>query len=255
MPNVNVNRAGKAEMADSNPKLLYKLGGAAALIMVVIIIIQFIVFGAWPPPLEGSVADWFKLFQDNWLLGLRMLGLINIISLTVTIPLYFALFASHRNMYKAYAALAMIIYLVGVAIYISNNAAVPMSVLSSKYLAATSDAQITLLAAAGEAIIVKGADFTPGSFIGFFFTELAGIAFSLIMLRGRIFNKAAAYSGFLGFICLAVFTVLITLVPALYDASMIIAMIGGLLCMVWYILTGRRLIKLESNQTVKINAF
>ncbi|MDF2522008.1 MAG: hypothetical protein K0R84_2636 [Clostridia bacterium] len=104
------------------------------------------------------------------------------------------------------------------------------------------------MAAAGEAIVAKGADFTPGSFIGFFFTEIAGITFALTMLKGRIFSKAEAYSGILGFGFLTVFTVWLTFVPAMFEAAMIIAMVGGLSSMVWYILVGRRLLKLAKER-------
>jgi hypothetical protein len=37
-------------------------------------------------------------------------------------------------------------------------------------------------------------DFTPGSFLGFLLDELAIIAISLVMLRGGVFSKSAAYA-------------------------------------------------------------
>jgi hypothetical protein len=58
---------------------IYKLGGAAALgavfMAVVEILITFIPGGM---EIQETVLDWFRLFQDNWFLGLRNLGLINI---------------------------------------------------------------------------------------------------------------------------------------------------------------------------------
>mgnify|MGYP005845327555 CR=1 FL=1 len=231
---------------DSSWKGLYKLGGIAALTAIPVFLLDIIISlgGGDVSPHTLTAVDWFALFQNKWLFGLRLLGIINIVSLTLMIPMYFAIYTVHRQVYKACAALAMIIYLTGMAIYISNNAAIPMFVLSSKYMAAATDAQRALLAAAGEAIVAKGADFTPGSFIGFFFTEIAGIAFSIIMLRGRIFIKAAAYAGILGFSFLTIFTVWVTFIPAMFDVAMIIAMVGGLSSMVWYILIGRRFLQL-----------
>jgi hypothetical protein len=72
----------------------------------------------------------------------------------------------------------------------------------SKYASATTDSQRTLLAAAGEAMIARGVDFTPGSFVGFFLTEIAAIGFSLVMLRSRAFGRAIAYLGIVGFVLL-----------------------------------------------------
>ena len=141
-------------------------------------------------------------------------------------------------------ALALILYLVGTAIYISNNAAIPIFVLSAKYAVATTDAQRTLLAAAGEAILARGEDFTPGSFYGFFVTGIIGIVFSFIMLRGGIFSKTTAYTGILGFLLLSIYTIWSTFTPLLYNMALIIAVVGGLLSTAWYILVARRLFQL-----------
>ena len=241
-----LNQGTKAEAAEASWKSLYKAGGVAALLAIVALLVDIIIsLGGedFNPAMLGAM-EWFDLFHGNGLSGLRALGLINIISLTIAISLYFALYAAHRQRYQAYAALASIVYLVGTAIYISNNAAVPMYVLSAKYAAATTEAQRTLLAAAGEAILARGADFAPGSFTGFFFTEMAGLAFSVLMLRSRIFSKANAYLGILGFMALAIFTIWTTFVPVFFEAAMILAMVGGLSSVGWYILVARRLFQL-----------
>jgi len=234
------------ETENMNWQCLYRLGGAAALAAIVIMLLDIVIScgGGDFRPDTLTATDWFALFQGSRLAGMRALGFLNVISLTVTAPLYLALYAAHRQIYRTQAALALILFLVGAAVYIANNAAVPMLVLSSKYAAATADAQRTLLAAAGEAIIACGADFTPGSFIGFFFTEIAGAVFATIALRSRIFGRAAAYSGILGFVFLAVFTVVLTFVPALFDAAMVIAMAGGVCSLAWYGLVGRGLLRL-----------
>lgn len=70
-------------------------------------------------------------------------------------------------------ALGAAIYLVGIAIYASNNVAIPMALLSNNWYAAASEAQRSTLAAAGEAMLARGEDFTPGSLVGFH-TENSG---------------------------------------------------------------------------------
>jgi hypothetical protein len=245
------NQSTNAKTKDANWRSLYKIGSVAALIAVAAFLLDIIISlgGKDFNPATLTAIDWFILFQENWLFGLRALGLINVISLAISLSLYFALYAAHRHVYPAYAALALILYVVGTAIYIANNAAIPMFVLSDKFAAVTTDAQRTLLAAAGEAIIARGADFTPGSFIGFFFTEIAGLAFSFIMLRSRIFSRATAYVGILGFTLLSVFTIWSVFVPVLFDVAMLIAMVGGILSIAWYILIARRLFQLGQGTT------
>jgi hypothetical protein len=241
-----------SENAGSNWTSFYKLAGTAALLSVLVVLtdiaLTFFPAGAEPPGTMTAV-DWFKLFQDNWFFGLRNLGLLpNIMNLSLSIPIFLALYNAHKHTNKTYAALALVLSLVGTAIYLSNNAAFPMLALSAKYEAATTHAQRTFFAAAGEAILARGEDFTPGAFMGFFFSEIAMVAIALVMLRGGIFSKATAYAGILASLFLTIFTIWTTFIPQFFEISMIFALIGGLLSIAWNILTARKLFQLEAHQ-------
>lgn len=253
MTKLDITRTIDTSKADSQSKSINAAGAAAALTALLLALADIAISmgGGDVSPHSLTAIDWFRMYQNNGLAGLRMLGLINVVSLTVCIPLYLALYEAHRQVCRTYAVLALILFLVGAAVYISNNAAIPMHVLSSKYIAASTDIEKALLAAAGEAITAKGADFTPGSFIGFFFTEMAGLGFSIIMLKCRIFSRAAAYSGMLSFIFLMVFTIWVTFIPVYFNTAMLIAMVGGLSGMVWYVLVARDLLRLGESGMVK----
>lgn len=237
---------------DSNWMSLYKVGGVAALLAVLVVLadisLTFFPAGAEQPGTLTAV-DWFALFQANCFFGLRNLGLLpNILSLILLIPVFLAVYGVHRQTHQACGLLALFLSLVGTSIYLSNNAAFPMLTLSAKYASATTDAQRTLLSAAGEAILARGEDFTPGAFTGFLLGEIAILAISLVMLRGGIFSKATAYAGILGGLFLTIFTIWSTFIPLLFDMAMLLAMLGGLLSIAWYILTARRLFQLGSRQ-------
>ena len=252
MSKIAVHPATSFESKRSNQTSLYNVAGAAALLAVLValldIALTFLPAGAEQPG-SLSAVEWFELFQDNWFFGLRNLGLLpNILSLTLLIPVYIALFAAHRAEHQNYAMLAMVLSFIGTAIYLANNAAFPMWALSAKYAAATAETQRTLLAAAGEAVLARGEDFTPGSFAGFVFGEIAMIMISLVMLRSKIFNKASATTGILAGLFLTIFTIWSTFIPVLFELSLLVAMIGGLLSIVWYILIARRLLQLGSLQ-------
>lgn len=246
MSQLKPNQITDAETTDSNWKSLYKAGGAAALIAVLVglseIIITFLPGGGISSGIV-TVVDWFTLFQNNWFLGLRNLGLLNIFLTALAIPIFFALYAAHRRVNQAYAALAMIIAFIGVAVFFATNRAFPMLELSRQYAAATTDAQRSMLVAAGQAMLSVGQSHTPGTFIGFFLTEVAGIVISMVMLRSQVFGKVSAYAGILGFGLLLIFEVCSSFVLAL-DVAIIFAMGGGLLSMAWYILIARRLFQL-----------
>lgn len=236
------------ELADSGWKSLYVPGAVAALIGLLLILMDILVSmilpGGEAEPGARSAIDWFTLFQSNAYYGFRDLGLLNVLNIVLGIPLFLALYAAHRRVNPAYAAFALALFLFGGAIYISNNAAIPMFVLSGEHAAAATDAQRAALAAAGEAVLARGADFTPGSLVGFILPSLGQIAISIVMLRGGVFGRATAYAGILGFTLLLVFTVWTTLVPGALDAAMLIALPAGLLVMAWNVLVARRLFQL-----------
>lgn len=228
-------------------KNLYKIASATVLVSVLLMLLDIITtiisretikFGTF------SAIEWFKIFHGNWFSGLRNLGIFNVFEMTLTVPMFYALYIVHRDVNKTYAVLAVILSIAGMAIYISSNAAIPMFVLSGKYAAATTDAQRSLFAAAGEAILARGEDFTPGAFVGFFLGALASLTIAFVMLRGSIFRKATAYVGITGISLLTAYSILTTFAPALQDIAMILAMIGGPLGTLWSILIARKLFQL-----------
>jgi hypothetical protein len=107
-----------------------------------------------------------------------------------------------------------------------------MLALSEKYAAASTDAERARLAAAGQAMLAQGEDFTPGSFAEFFLTEVGGIVMGITMLRSRVFGRLNAWAGIAGSSLLLAFTVWATFVPAAFRKVMVLAMGGGILSMV-----------------------
>ena len=67
------------------------------------------------------------------------------------------------------------------------------------------------------------------------------------MLRSKIFSKVTTYAGMFGFGILLVFEFFSSFVTGLSTVTMILAMIGGLLSMAWYVLIARRLFQLGRN--------
>lgn len=224
---------------------LYKLGATAALLIVLTGLAEIaITFFPGGYTVSETVMDWFTLLQNNWFLGLRNLGLLNIVMTTLGIPMFFALYIAHRNVNQTYAAVAMIIALLGDAVFYATNRAFPMLDLSIRYAAATTQAQRVVIEAAGQAMLSVGQSHTPGTFLAFLLSELGGIAISIVILRGRVFNGITAYTGIVGFGFLLVFDILSSFVPSLHDVIPIFAMIGGISSIAWYILIARRLYQL-----------
>lgn len=239
----------KPRTATSNWNNLYLLGGVAALLVVLTALAEIaITFLPGGYTSTETVAGWFGLLQDNWFLGLRNLGLLNIVMVAFGIPLYLALYAAHRNVSPASAALAMIISYMGVAVFYATNRAFPMLALSNSYAAASTEAQRTLIASAGQAMLAVGQSHSPGTFVGFFLSEIAGILISVVMLRGKVFSPRTAYTGMIGFGMLFVYEILASFAPQAQEATLIPALLGGVASTIWYILIARRLLQLRMEE-------
>jgi len=232
-----------------NWNILYKLGAMAAIGAVLVGIIEItiqIFLGSNPS--QETVLGWFLLFQENPFMGLRNLGLLNIFLNILAIFTYLALYGTHREtLYQPQAALAAIISFLGIGVFFATNRAFAMWGLSQQFSAATSDAQRTIFASAGQLMLSVGGSHSPGTFLAFFLSESAGILISFVMLRGQVFSKITAYAGMLGFGLLLVFEFISSFITGLDQATMLLAMLSGLLTMVWYILIARRLFQMSAN--------
>lgn len=238
--------------AGTSWKWVYQMGAVAALTAMVANLFDVLLgFGSTEIVTYGSKSaiEWFTLYNENWFRGMYALGIMNIVYMLAMLPVYFALFGAHLDSHAIGAGLTMFIFLVALSMYISNNAAIPTLILSSKYSLANTDIQRTTLMSAGEAVLSRGEDFTAGSFIPLFLSGVAAICISLIMLRGGIFGKVNAWTGIIGFTFLSLFTIVATFIPALYQVAFdFLASFGGILALSWFALTARRLFQLASNQ-------
>ena len=173
-PGVAVN------MPDSSRGSLYMAGGAAALIAAALVIVEmigFIATGSLPTTVEG----WFALLQDNRLLGLVDLYLLEIVAWALFVPMFLALYKALKKANESYMIIATALAFVGIADYIATNAAFNMLYLSDQYVAATTDAQRSLLLSAGQAVLAASP--AAGFNMGLLLVSAAGLIVSVVMLR------------------------------------------------------------------------
>jgi hypothetical protein len=223
---------------------LYKLGAIASVLILCTALLEILItFLPGGYASADTVVDWFNLLHTNWFLGLRNLGLLNIVMTALSIPLFFALCMAHWKVNPKYSALAMITSFIGIAVFYATNRAFALLDLSAQYATAGTDAQRAVLEAAGQALLAVGQSHTPGTFIGFCLSEIAGILISFVILRGGIFSKFTAYAGILGFGMLLVHEICQSFIPGSASFALIFAMIGGILNLVWSALIAQQLFK------------
>jgi hypothetical protein len=235
------NQVTETKPAETDWRGLYKIGAFTALILIVLPPAE-IVIGLLPGAERAlastvTVADWFSLLHDNWYLGLRNLGLLNLVGAALLVPTILAACSALRRSNEAFGALGAILFFVGIAVYIASSRAFPMLSLSRQYAATTTDAQRSLLTAAGQAMLAEGQ-----SRSGVLLIEFACLLISTVMLRGRVFSKATACAGMLGNALLMV--VEIAFIPVSSRPAIVVAACGGFSIMTWYLLVARRLFQL-----------
>lgn len=243
---------GTTAAVERNWRVIYAVGGIAALLALAGTLADIVVatLPGWETSTTpGTVQAWFIQFQTSPLLGLRNLDLLNAIISIIGIPMYLALFGALRRDAEAVAALALIVVLVGMVVFVTSNVALPMLELSRGYATASTGAERMAVEAAGLALLTRGAHGSLGAFAGFFLSSLGTLLMGLAMLPGKAFGRATAWIAIVGTALLAAYTIGTTFTPTTTQAMMALAVPGGLLIMAWNVIVALGLFRLSAART------
>ena len=226
------NQGSHTDAAESAWHGLYRVAGTSAVGTAVFIIVQMVVFIVWPPP--GTAIDYFTLFQQNALLGYLALDLLYVIDNILLIPILLALYISLQRVNKSFMLIAAALGFIGIAALFASNPSANMHFLSGQYAAAATDAQRSLLLAAGEAMLAlyAGTAYHVSLIIG----SIALVIISVVMLQCKIFSKATAYMGILANV--------LALGLYLPAVGVYILLFSVVFLLIWYILLARRFLQL-----------
>jgi hypothetical protein len=245
------------DSADPRWNSLYKISGAAAWIAVLIFrrwlgeeflllrAIGIIRFG--PRAIPSSVIDWFTLLQTNRLVGLTLLNVFDTVNYVLVGLIFLGLYAALRRANRSYMMLAAALGFVGIAVYLASNQAFSMLSLSDRYAAAATDAQRSVLLAAGQLLLAIHDPNTlgPGA-MGFFLVTVAGLIISIVMLRSNVFGKTTAYTGILANAFGLGYPVGLAIAPKTIVIPIVATSLSLSACflVIWYVGIARRLLKL-----------
>jgi hypothetical protein len=179
---------------------IFKLGADAALFGVVMIPIQIVIYVAAPPP--TLITEWFALLRNSPLLGLLNLDILYVINNLLLIPVYFALYRALRPTLEPIVSMALILGLVGIAVYIPSNTAFEMLKLSEQYTVSTTETQQSILLGAGQALIVQNVG--TAYLVYYVLNALALLLFASVMLHSHVFSRNTAYAGLIAGILMVV---------------------------------------------------
>jgi hypothetical protein len=198
--------------------------------------VQIAVFGG--PP--DSVAEAFRLLQQNRVVGLLRLDFATVLVLPLYYLLFFGFYAALKDTDRTHAAIATALVFLGVTLVLAMPTALPLMALSGKYAAATSDAMKAHFLAAGEAVLATDIWHGTGAYMGGLFVQTGAVWISVVMLRG-VFSKVTAY---FGIVTHGLDLVHILFAPFLPKLAAIFMIVAGLGYPVWLFLVGRRLLQL-----------
>ena len=242
----------ESNIADNGSKVVdrlrrtFAIGGIAALLSALGALVDIGVGMATGGSVSAIPHDAVGRFAElvaNPLLGLYHLDLLNLVTTLLMVPVLYACWHALRRESTA-AGLALAVGIIGVSVFIANNAALPMLGLSEDYASADAPRR-ALLAAAGEAVLAKGAHGTPGVIAGFLLATVANLLLSGAMLETKVFSRATAILGLCGNLLLGVYLVLVTLLPRVQDMALFFAAPGGLMAIAWMLLMTARLFRLS----------
>jgi hypothetical protein len=235
------------ENTQKHQSCVYKAGAVAAILVVLgsllDIFIAFSISGDLNSIPKNAV-DRFALFQVNPLLSLYYLDFLNLLTLVISFPAIFALYWALKNHRPALSTMAMIVFVIGLTLFISNNTALQLAQLSYKYNHTQDQMQQFFLSGLGDFLIAKGSHGSAGVFFGFFFVLVSEMMISFAMLSKEVFSRLTGLIGILGTLLMLIYIFLVTFVPGINQVAMILSLPGGLLLMAWMIIFAIRLFKI-----------
>ncbi len=240
--------------AGPSRKILYWLGAIAALLAVFVfrrnLSAEFVAFRGFgilavPEVTPVQALEWFSLLRADRLVGLVLLDFFDLAEYFLLGLIYLALYAALKPVNRKASLTGLTCGLAGISLSFITNPAIPILVLSEQYAAASTEAQRAAILAAGERWLANHPGMINphvGNYLSLFLVLLAGLVFSILMLRSEVFGKATAAMGILAngiylgyFITLVFIPAMIWLPPTL----------SAFFRMAWYILIAVKLIRLS----------
>lgn len=228
--------------------MLYKTGAVAALVAALLFrrnigaeVSLFTGVEAIPKTVDG----WFALLQSNPFMGLSFLAVFDVANYILVGLIFLALGAALLQAQKSIPLIATAGGLVGITLNIASNISITMLSLSQRYAAAGSGAEREGLLAAGQSLLATNDPLTgspgTGGLASLLLIAVAGLLFSLLMLRSQRFGRGTAMVGLLASALDLAYCLTFAFLPAL---QVIFVAGAGLLWVIWHILIALRLFRL-----------
>ena len=239
--------ASKGENLNSNWKNLYKLGEWVALLFVLYSLItmaSLIVIGGQPK----SALEGFAMLQENRLAGILRLDILTVFIMPLYYLLFLGFYIALKKSNPMIAIISLVFGIAGVTLFLATPSVFSWLALSDKYAASISEAERTLLLAAGEAILASDMWHGTGALMGGILMQTATTLISIAMLKSAAFGKSTAYVGIVTHGLDLLHLLVGLLIPA---GGVILMMIAGPLYLIWFPLLARDFFRLGKTASIE----
>jgi hypothetical protein len=180
---------------DTNWNGFFKFCGWISLILVVYSLVTMVILFVLGAPPETAV-EAFEMLEGNRFIALLRLDILTVsVYMPLFYPLLLGLYAALKKTHPVPAAIAALLGFAGVTLFLATPSVFSWLALSDRFAAATSEAQRTLLLAAGEAILASDMWHGTGATIGGILIQVSTTLLSIVMLSSNAFGKGTAYLG------------------------------------------------------------
>jgi len=177
-------------------KGLLTVGGIACIVGELVILFGIVAYFIWPyMPGYTTTEQIFAFIQADPLGGLVALDFFLLIGNLVSIPIFLALYISLRRINESYALIAVVLGLLAMILIVPARPIAEMVSLSHAYSSAASETARSQALAAGEALLALFNG--TGWMVNTVFGGISLLISSILMLKSRVFGKAAAWVGIL----------------------------------------------------------
>lgn len=172
----------------------YKVNGFAAIILLVYSLATMVILGTIGAQPENAQAA-FEMLAQNRLTGLLRLDVLSIFIIPLYYLLFLGFFITLKKTHPAPIAVAALLGCAGLTLFLATPSVFSWLALSDRFTVASSEAEKSMLLAAGEAILASDMWHGTGALVGGLLLQIGMVLASVCMLSGNVFSKATSWVG------------------------------------------------------------
>jgi hypothetical protein len=249
------------ERRESAWRAVQVVGGTAALVAAIVfrrwLGAEFLLFrglgvlSSGPRVLPTDATQWLALLQTDRLVGLTLLNVFDMVNYVLVGLMFLGVYAALRKRNSLFLTVAVAIAFTGIGLYLASNKAFSLLALSDQHAATTAGRPAILVAAQ---VLLRESDplsAGTGVFWAFILVTTAELVIAVVMLRSDVFGRPTAIVGIVANAFGLGYFVTVLAAPAWTFAPL---SASAPLLLVWYLLTGIRLIRLRRPREGSDNA-